>query len=119
MPALPAAQPASAGSPSGSAARQTPASGSRPDIGRARAGRLGTVWTALSAWSRGLGGDLGWRSRWPHLLAALAGGGNGWNTPPPGHSPSAPPAGAARDLAAQAVLPGTGQPRPRPLTAAG
>jgi hypothetical protein len=66
----------------------TPAGGP-PGADRARAGRLTAVWATLSAWSRGLAGDLG-GPRWPHRLAVLAGGGNGWNTPPARPAPSTP-----------------------------
>lgn len=54
--------------------------------GRARAGRAGAVWPMMSAWHQNLAED--WLPRCLHLLAALAsglaalaGGGNGWNTP--------------------------------------
>jgi hypothetical protein len=51
--------------------------------GHARAGRISAAWSALSAWYQGLWGSQD-RAHWPHLLAALAAGRNGWNTPPPG-----------------------------------
>ncbi len=79
-----------------------PARAPRQHTGQARAGRLGAVWTALSAWPQTLAGDQDRRPRWPHLLAALASGGNGWNTPPgpaigaPGRRPGAGPAGPRR-----------------------
>ena len=70
--------------------------------GHARAGRISAVWSALSAWCQGLWGSQD-RARWPHLLAALAVGHNGWNTPPPGPATGAPgrrasvgPAGPSR-----------------------
>jgi len=67
---------------------RAPAGGTRQDSGQPRAGRFGGVWTAVSARARALTGP-GRRPRWPHLLAALAGAGNGWNTPPPVPDPSA------------------------------
>ncbi len=67
-----------------------PARVSRQETGHARAGGISAAWTALSAWYRNLAGDQDRRPRWPHLLAALASGGNGWNTPPPGPAASAP-----------------------------
>jgi len=70
--------------------------------GHARAGRIGAVWSALSAWYQGLWSSQD-RAHWPHLLAALAAGRNGWNTPPPspatgapGRRASAGPAGPSR-----------------------
>ena len=85
-----------------------PARVSRQQTGHARAGGISAVWTALSAWYRNLAGDQDRRPRWPHLLAALASGDNGWNTPPapatgtPGRRPG------ARGRQVPAVLPGTG-----------
>ena len=60
-----------------------PTGGARHNTGHPRAGRLRGVWTAVSARARGFTGGPDRQPRWPHLLAALAGGGNGWNTPPP------------------------------------
>lgn len=59
------------------------AAGTRQDTGHARAGRLRGAWTAASGRARALVGGPDRRPRWPHLLAALASAGNGWNTPPP------------------------------------
>jgi hypothetical protein len=66
-----------------------PTVGSRDSTGPARAGRLRGAWTAVSAQARALAGGQGRRRRWPHLIAALAGTGNAWNTPPPVPAPSA------------------------------
>ena len=60
--------------------------------GHARAGRISAVWPALSAWCQGWWGSQD-QARWPHLLAALAAGHNGWNTPPPGPATARPVAG--------------------------
>jgi hypothetical protein len=58
---------------------RAPAEGTRPDTGHARAGRLRGAWAAVSTRAR----DVASRpERWPRLLAALTGAGNGWNTPP-------------------------------------
>jgi hypothetical protein len=62
---------------------RAPAGGTRHDTGHPRPGRLRGAWTTVSARARAVAGGPGRRPRWPHLLAALAGAGNGWNTPPP------------------------------------
>jgi len=61
----------------------TPARGSGQHPAHARAGRISAVRAALSAWHRRMWDDLDRLARWSHLLAALAAGGNGWNTPLP------------------------------------
>jgi hypothetical protein len=62
---------------------RAPTGSPRHDSGHTRAGRPRGVWTAVSARARAfVGGPDRW-PRWPHLLAALVGAGNGWNTPPP------------------------------------
>jgi hypothetical protein len=48
-----------------------------------RAGGLRDVWTVVSARALALADGQDRWPRWAHLLAALAGAGNGWNTPPP------------------------------------
>lgn len=63
-----------------------PAGASRQHPAHAQTGRIGTVWTTLFAWHRHLRDDLARRPRWPQVLAALAGGGNGRNTPPLAHA---------------------------------
>ena len=68
---------------------RAPTVGRRPDTGHTRAGRLRGAWTAVSARARALAGGQDRRPRWPRLVAALAGTGNGWNTPPPVPAPSA------------------------------
>jgi hypothetical protein len=60
-----------------------PARGPGQDTDHARAGRISAVWSALSAWYQDVRGRQDWRREWLRLLAALAVGGNGWNTPPP------------------------------------
>jgi hypothetical protein len=62
---------------------RAPARGTRHDTGHTRTGRLRGAWTAVSTWARDRADGPDWRPRWPHLLAALAGASNGWNTPPP------------------------------------
>lgn len=88
-----------------------PARGPGQDTGRARAGRISAVWSALSAWYQDVRGGRDRRREWLRLLAALAAGGNGWNTPPPGPAASAPgrsPAGPSRPRhRAAAASPGT------------
>jgi hypothetical protein len=58
-----------------------PAEGSRQHHAHARPGRIGAVWTTLSALHRQVRDDLARRPRWPHLFAAPAGRGDGPNTP--------------------------------------
>jgi hypothetical protein len=65
------------------------ARGSHEYTGRPRAGRASAVWSMMSAWYQNLAGGQDWLPRSLHLLAALASGlaalangGNGWNTPP-------------------------------------
>jgi hypothetical protein len=92
-----------------------PARGPGQDTDRARAGRISAVWSALSAWYQDVRGGQDWRREWLRLLAALAVGGNGWNTPPPGPAASTPgrrpsggPAGPSRPRhRAAAASPGT------------
>jgi len=95
----------------------TAARGTGRRTGHARAGRISAVWSALSAWYQGLWGSQD-RAHWPHLLAALAAGRNGWNTPPPGPATGAPGRRASAGPAGPSV-PGTGQPPLHPASAAG
>jgi hypothetical protein len=83
----------------------TAARGPGRDTGHARAGRISAVWSVLSAWCQGLWSSQD-RGRWPRLLAALAAGRNGWNTPPPGPATGVPGrrAGAGQQVPA---VPGT------------
>jgi hypothetical protein len=70
--------------------------------GHSRAGGISAVWLTLPAWHRQLLG--GQNLRWLRLVAALVGGCNGWNMPPPfgaavgalGRLHSAGPAGPSR-----------------------
>lgn len=62
---------------------RAPAEATRHDTDHTRAGRLRSVWTTVSARARDFAGGPDRWPRWPHLLAALGGAGNGWNTPPP------------------------------------
>lgn len=71
-----------------------PAEASRQHPAHARAGRIGAVWTALSAWHRQARDALARRLRWPNLLASLAGAANGPDTPKP--TPPPDPATSAR-----------------------
>ena len=57
-----------------------PAGVSRQHPVHARPGQIDAVRTTLSEWQRRLR-NLARRPRWPRLLVALAGGGNGWNAP--------------------------------------
>jgi hypothetical protein len=89
---------------------RAPAGGIRPDTGHTRAGRRRDVWTAVSARAQAFAGGQDRRPRWPHLLAALAGAGNGWNTPPAvparsaaDHRHSADPAVPSRPAGRQAA----------------
>jgi hypothetical protein len=77
--------------------------------GHAQAGRISAVRAALSAWHRRLPGGQDLRPRWPHLLALLLCGRNGWTTPAPG------PAVGALGLVHRAGPPGPSHsPRHRP-----
>lgn len=80
---------------------RAPAGGTRHDTGPTRADRLRGAWSAVSARARALAGGQDRRSRWPHLLAALAGAGNGWNSPPP--VPARSPVGRRRRAGRQAA----------------
>jgi len=101
-----------------------PAEGSRQPPAHSRAGRIGAVRTTISALSarrRQVWDDLARRPRWPHLLAALADGGNGSNaatrprhqrTGPTSQGPAGP--GRRRRRRAVAISPATcGGGRPR------
>jgi len=64
--------------------RLAPAEGSRQRPDHARVDQISavpTILSPLSAWHRHVRDYLTRRPRWPHLLAALTGGGNGPNTP--------------------------------------
>jgi hypothetical protein len=58
-----------------------PAGEHRAPSGHARPGRIVAVCQAVAAWYRNLNSRQGGRTEWPDLLAALASGVNGWNTP--------------------------------------
>jgi hypothetical protein len=87
--------------------------------GHAQAGRISAVRAALSAAHRRLPGGQDLRPRWPHLLALLLCGRNGWTTPAPALPWARLASCTAPGRQVPAILRGTGQPPLHPPMAAG
>ena len=97
---------------------QEPAREHRKGASHARPGVITRLRSTAAAWYRDLSRGQDRRPRWPHLLAALASGGNGWNTRhwDPAQGPSGRTGGGGQ---VTAVLPSIGQPATSPAKQGG
>lgn len=98
---------------------RAPAHDSRHDAGPAPAGRLGGVWTALSARVQALARGQHRRPRWPHPPPRWPAPATAGTRRHPALSAARPAAGTARSRHSRAVPPGSRQPPSHPPGAAG